>query len=61
MNWLLAATLGACGAISSYLVGIKLGAATFLWPEITSLIVIGAVWAFLVPLSICFSRWLKTP
>jgi len=58
-NMTLAALMGAGGAISSYLVGIKLEGAEFLWPEYTSLAVIGVVWAVVVPLSLKFSSWLK--
>jgi hypothetical protein len=58
INLGLAAIMGACGAISSYLVGIKLGAAEFLIPEFTALAIIGCVWAVVVPVSLFFSSYL---
>lgn len=51
IHTIVACVLGAFGAISSYVVGIELGAATFLWPHYLSLTVIGAVWAFILPAS----------
>lgn len=58
-NILLAAVMGGGGAISSYLVGLQLGAADLHWPEIFSLAVIGSVWALVVPLSLKYNAWLK--
>jgi hypothetical protein len=55
---LVAAPLGAGGAISSYLVGEKLGAATFHYPYLIVFSVIGLVWACVVPLSLLYSDWL---
>lgn len=57
---LLASSLGAAGGISSYLVGIKLDAATANWGTISTLSVIGCVWAIVVPLSLKFGTWLRT-
>ncbi|MGZ3634017.1 MAG: DUF2878 domain-containing protein [Parachlamydiaceae bacterium] len=61
LNWsvFLAAGMGAMGAISSYLVGIKLGAVDPLWGETTCFAIIGSVWAIVVPLSLKFGKWLK--
>lgn len=56
---LLAALVGAGGAVFSYLAGVHLGAAEFLWPEEICIVAIGIVWAFIVPLSLKFSNWLK--
>lgn len=59
-NYLLvAAPMGAAGAISSYVVGVKLGAAILHYPPMVSYAVIGAVWAVVVPLSLIFSDWIK--
>lgn len=58
-NIFLSAGMGAAGAISSYLVGIQLGAIEPLWGETLCYIVIGSVWAFVVPLSLKFGQWLK--
>lgn len=54
----IAAPMGMGGAISSYLVGLELGAATLYHP-LLGLIVIGCVWALAVPLSLLYSDWLK--
>lgn len=59
INPAVAAMMGAGGAISSYLVGVKLGAAEFLMPELVCITIIGMVWALVVPLSLWFSRFLK--
>jgi hypothetical protein len=56
---LLAAGLGAAGAISSYVVGVQLGSAVLHWPKFWAYAVIGGVWAVVVPLSLSFSQWLK--
>lgn len=53
-NVFVAAILGAGGAISSYLVGLKIGAVKFLWEEDLALTVIGIIWAIVVPLSLYF-------
>jgi hypothetical protein len=59
VNVFLAAGMGASGAISSYLVGIKLGAVDPLWGETLCFVVIGSVWAVVVPSSLKFSQWLQ--
>lgn len=64
LSWLrlspvLAITLGAAGAISSYLVGIKLEVVKSNWDEPLSLGVIGLVWAVVVPLSLKWGQWLQ--
>lgn len=57
--FLIGAPMGAGGAISSYLVGAKLGAATFPHSMILGLAVIGGVWSLAVPLSLIYSDWLQ--
>lgn len=57
---LIAAPTGAAGAISSYLVGIQLGAATSHYSPTVTFGVIGLVWAIVVPVSLMYSKWLKT-
>lgn len=57
--FLVAAPLGAMGAISSYLVGFELEAAIPMQPLSITLAIIGVVWALVVPLSLIFSRFLK--
>ncbi|MBA3238851.1 MAG: DUF2878 domain-containing protein [Parachlamydiaceae bacterium] len=54
-----AAAMGAGGAISSYLAGLKLEAVNFLWEEWLVLTVIGTVWAIVVPLSLYFGFLLR--
>lgn len=58
-NVFVAAVMGAGGAISSYLVGVKLEAVKFLWEEWLVLTVIGTVWAIVVPLSLYFGSLLS--
>lgn len=57
--YLIAAPLGAIGAISSYIVGIRLGAAEIHMQELVVLGVIGLIWAVNVPLSLKLSHWLQ--
>lgn len=58
-NVFVAAILGAAGAISSYLVGVELGAVKFLWETDLALTVIGIVWAIVVPSSLYLGFRLK--
>lgn len=57
---LVAAPLGAAGAISSYLVGFELEAAIYHYPLWVTLCVIGGVWAIVVPWSLSFSNYLRS-
>lgn len=59
-NILLAAGMGAGGAISSYIVGVKLGAAHPLLGPYASLIVVGCIWAVITPLTLAYGKWLQS-
>ncbi len=56
-RWVLASLLGASGAVFTYIAGAKVGAATFLISETTTLIVVGVIWFFLFPALLFFSHW----
>lgn len=56
---LLAALMGAMGAVSSYLAGVKLAAVSLLWGDILPLVIIGAIWSIVVPASLKWSALLN--
>ena len=45
----LAALLGAVGGPLAYWAGVRLGAATFNWPLLPSLLLLAAIWGILMP------------
>ncbi len=57
-RYFLAALLGAWGGVASYVAGERLGAAHFPESYLKSVLVIGGVWFFLLPLLMTFSVWL---
>lgn len=57
--YLIAAPLGAAGAISSYLVGVELGAITIHHSPVVTFAIIGLVWSVIVPASLIFADRLR--